>query len=143
MLIKPVRGLCDGFVVMWGRLGELGKRRQDFLVGSSLEIGPGLLYDCRFVRERVGQTELDPLIAGEELERGNPASATEEGVGGDLFTCLEADESLFEAQYITAEDPNILCDEVEEICVVKQTPCSILPEDPSKCLACTSRLRVN
>ena len=144
MLIKSVRGLCDGFMVMRGRLGELGKRRQDFLVGSSLELGPGLLYDSRFVRERVGKTEFDQLIAGEKLERGNPARATEDGVGGDFFTTFEADELFFEAQYVTAEDPHVLCDEVEEICVVKQTPSSILPEDPSMCLACTStsRLRV-
>ena len=118
MLIESVGGLRDGFVVMWGRLGELRKRRQDFLVGCSLELGPGLLYDSRFVRERVGKTEFDQLIAGEELKRGNPASATEEGVGGDLFASLEADASFFEARYVTAEDPNVLCDEVEEICVV-------------------------
>ena len=142
MLIESVRGLRDGFVVMWGRLRELRKRRQDFLVGSSLELGPGLLYDRRFVRERVGKTEFDQLIAGEEPKRGNPASATEEGVGRDFFTTLEADESFFEAQYVTADDPNVLCDEVEEICVVKQTPCSILPEDPSMYLAYTSQLRV-
>ena len=59
MLIQSVRGLRDGFVVMWGRLGELRERRQDFLIGSSLELGPGLLYDGRFVRERVGKTEFD------------------------------------------------------------------------------------
>ena len=34
------------------------------------------------------------------------------------------------------------CDEIEEICVFKQTPCAVLPEDPSICLAWTSRLRV-
>ena len=118
MLIESVRGLRDAFVVMWGLLDELRKKRQDFLVGSSLELGPGLLSDSRFVRESVGKTKFDQLIAGEELKRGNPASATEEGVGGDFFTSLEADESFFEAQYVTAEDPNVLCDEVEEICVV-------------------------
>ena len=129
MLIESVRGLHNGFVVMWGRLGELRKRRQDFLVGSSLELGPGLLYDSRFVRERIGKTEFDQLIAGEELKRENPANATEDGVRGDFFTGLEADESFFEAQYVTAEDPNVLCDEVKEICLVKQTPCSILPDN--------------
>ena len=118
MLIESVRGLRDGFVVMWGRLDELRERCQDFLVGSSLELGPGLLYDNRFVRERVGKTKFDQLIAGEKLKRGNPASATEEGVGGYFFTSLEADESFFEAQYVTTEDPNVLCNEVEEICVV-------------------------
>ena len=110
MLIESVRGLRDRFVVMWGRLAELRKRRQDLPVGSSLELGPGLLYDSRFVRERVGKTEFDQLIAGEELKGGNPASATEKGIGGDFFASLEADESFFEAQYVTAEDPNVLCD---------------------------------
>ena len=104
---------------MRGRLGELRERRQNFLVGSSLELGPRLLYDGRFLRERVRKTEFDQLITGKELKRGNPASAPAEGGGGDFFTRAEAEEPFFEAQYVTAEDPNVLCDEVEEICMVE------------------------
>ena len=41
---------------------------------------PNIPALCTYVSQEKGKAESDQLVAGEELERGNPACATEKGV---------------------------------------------------------------
>ena len=64
------------------------------------------------------------------MEGGDPACAAEEGIREDFFTGLKADETFIEAQDVCAVDLDIFSNEVKKVCVVEETACAVLPENP-------------
>lgn len=90
-VVESMRGVGDGFLVVWRGCGEPGEGGDDLVVGFGFEFGPVWVVGCGLV-DAVGETELGGLVGGEEVrEIRSPACAAQKHVRGDFGSVFEPD----------------------------------------------------